>query len=69
MIPGLDFQAGNSPLASRQNPVIYTVLLVALVIIAIAFAVWLFLKYRKKLKETPEFLKNEKESVTTYKDI
>lgn len=69
MIPGLDFQAGNSPLASRQNPVIYTVLLVALVIIAIAFAVWLFLKYRKKLKETPEFLKSEKERVTTYKDI
>ncbi|MFC2330890.1 MAG: PilZ domain-containing protein [Treponema sp.] len=69
MIPGLDFQAGKTPLTSRQNPVIYTVILAALIIIAIAFVIWLFLKYRKKLRETPEFLKSEKERVTKRKDI
>lgn len=65
----LDFQAGNSPLASRQNPVIYAALLVALIIIAICALIWILLLLRKKQKETPEWIEAEKKRPTKYSDI
>lgn len=65
----LDFQAGNSPLASRQNPVIYAALLVALVIIAVCALIWILILLRKKQKETPEWIEAEKKRPTKYSDI
>ncbi len=69
MRSGLDFQAGKTPLLSRQNPAIYTALAVALVIIAAAFAVWFFLKQRKKFEESAEFKEKEKLRPSKKRDV
>ena len=65
----LDFQAGGSPLASRQNPLIYAAILLAGIIIAVFF--FLFIN-QKKLKEhhsTSACIKHESERNTKKSDI
>lgn len=65
----LDFQAGGSPLAARMNPIIYTVILVGLVIIAIFFGVWFLLNLKKKKEESPEWIEAQKTRPTIKKDV
>mgnify|MGYP002624699869 CR=1 FL=1 len=65
----LDFQAGGSPLASRQNPVIYAVLIVGAIIIAVFFLIWFILKVLKERKATPEWIQKEAERCTKKKDV
>ncbi|MGP1459535.1 MAG: PilZ domain-containing protein [Treponema sp.] len=69
MRSGLDFQAGKSPILSRQNPVIYTALLIGLIIIAAIFVVWSFLKRRKKFEQSEEFKEQEKRRMTKRRDV
>ncbi|MCR5494042.1 MAG: PilZ domain-containing protein [Treponema sp.] len=64
-----DFQAGGSPLASRQNPVIYVTIVIGLVIIAVFFAFWFIQKKVKQWRSTPEWIKKESERATTKKDV
>ena len=65
----LNFQAGDSPLASRQNPVIYLVILVAVIIALVFLAIWFITLLRKKEKETPEFQEKEMKRLTRYSDV
>lgn len=65
----LNFQAGSSPLSSRQNPVIYLVIIFALVIAAVFLVVWIFFQVRKKTEETPEFKEKEAKRATKLKDV
>lgn len=65
----LNFRAGNSPLASRQNPVIYLVLVVATVVVAVFVGVWSVAMLRKKERESPEFKKREMTRQTKFRDV
>ena len=65
----LNFRAGNSPLASRQNPVIYLVLVVATVVVAVFVGVWSVAMLRKKERESPEFKKREMTRPTKFRDV
>ncbi|MDE5898215.1 MAG: PilZ domain-containing protein [Treponemataceae bacterium] len=65
----LDFKAGSSPLASRQNPVIYAALFVAAAVIAVFFAIWIVARLTKRLHETPEWQEAQKQRQTTRKDV
>ena len=58
----LDIRAGTTPLSSRQNPIIYAVLLIALVIIAVCAAVWFLMLMKKKTEENPEWIEAEKKT-------
>ena len=53
----LDFQAGGSPLASRQNPLIYAAILLAGIIIAVFFLIYIIQKKLKEHHSTPEWTK------------
>ncbi len=65
----IDFKAGSTPITSRQNPVIYLVIL-ATACAALAFIGMRFiLLLRKKKKESPEFQKKERERPTRKKDV
>lgn len=65
----LDFQAGGSPLASRQNPLIYAAILLAGIIIAVFFLLYIIQKKLKEHHSTPEWIKHESERNTKKKDI
>ena len=65
----LDFQAGKTPLQSRQNPVIYAALLIALIVLALFFIVWLYLKWKKKMQDTPAYQERLKKRPTKRKDV
>ena len=65
----LDIRAGTTPLSSRQNPIIYAVLLIALVIIAVCAAVWFLMLMKKKTEENPEWIEAEKKRPTKHSDI
>ena len=65
----LNFQAGSSPLASRQNPVIYLVLVVAAIIALVFVGIWIITMIRKREKETPEYQEKEMKRLTKYKDV
>lgn len=62
-------QAGGTPLESRQNPVIYLALLVAIIVIAIFGVVCLLLIFKKKQSENPEWVEKEKARATKYSDV
>lgn len=64
-----DFKAGASPLESRENPIIYAALVVAIIVIAVFAVLWLITRYIKKLEENPRWIENEKIRPTKYKDI
>lgn len=64
-----DFQAGGSPLASRQNPVIYVTVVFGLIIIAVFFLFWFIQKKIKQLRSTPEWIKKESERPTAKHDV
>ncbi len=64
-----DLQAGNSPLASRQNPIIYAVLIVGLIVISVFFILWLITKKIKEHQQTPEWIQKESERPTKKADI
>lgn len=65
----MTFQAGSSPLASRQNPVIYLVVLIAAVVAAVFLAVWAAMKIRKKHTESEEYREKEASRPTKLKDV
>lgn len=64
-----DLQAGNSPLASRQNPIIYIVLILGLIVISAFFLIWLVTKKIKEHQQTPEWIKKESERPSKKQDI
>lgn len=65
----LDFQAGGSPLASRQNPLIYAAIVLAGIVVAAFFLVYIIQKKLKEHRSTPEWIKHESERATKKKDI
>lgn len=65
----LEFQAGATPLAARQNPIIYGIILIALLITAVFILIWLFTKYRKTIDESPEKIQQNKTRPTNSKDV
>lgn len=64
----LNFQAGKTPLASRQNPVIYLVIVVVLIFAAIMTGLWFIQMLRRKRMDSPEFQEQEKNRVTKKSD-
>lgn len=65
----LNLTAGSSPLISRQNPTIYLVLLLAIILISIFALICFFLLLQKKKTENPEWIEQEKQRQTKYNDI
>nr|MCR5401919.1 hypothetical protein [Treponema sp.] len=64
----LNFQAGKSPLASRQNPVIYLAILIVLIIAFVLLGIRFMQILRKKKLESPEYQEKEKNRPTKKKD-
>ena len=64
-----DFQAGGSPLASRQNPAIYASVIIGIVIVLVFFLFWFIQKKVKQMRSTPEWIKKESERPTNKKDV
>lgn len=62
-------EATGSPLAARQNPLPYTIILIALVVIGIAVLLWLAWQIVKARRTSPEYIEKQKNRATTIKDI
>ncbi|MBP5402860.1 MAG: PilZ domain-containing protein [Treponema sp.] len=59
----------GSPLAARQNPHVYLVILYLAIFIGIIFIFWLINKIIKKRHESPEYIEAQKQKPTTIKDV
>lgn len=59
----------GSPLAARQNPLAYTIIVYLVIVIAIIFAIWFYIKLLDKKHSTPEWIEAQKTKQTVYKDI
>lgn len=68
-MPITNFKAGSSPLTSRANPAIYTVIIVALLFITVALLVWFSLKMLKKYKTSNKYIESTKNKITSISDI
>ncbi len=64
----LNFQAGKTPLTSRQNPVIYLAVAVVLAIAAVLLGIRFIQILRRKKMESPEYIEKEKTRPTKKKD-
>lgn len=65
----MNFLQVGSPLAARQNPLIYTVIIYLIILLAVIFGIWIYLKLLEKKHSTPEWIEAQKTKPTTYKDI
>lgn len=59
----------GSPLAARQNPLVYLVIVYLVIFIGIVFVLWLIHKFIEKKHQSPEYIEAQKERPTTIKDI
>lgn len=64
-----NFQAGGSPLLSRQNPVIYLIPLFGAALIGIAFLFFLLIQLRKKYLSSEKYIEASKNRPTKKKDV
>ncbi len=65
----IDFQAGSSPLASRQNPAVYFAIIAGAAVIAVCFAVRFIQKKRRAVMQTPEWIAAQKNRLTRKSDV
>lgn len=59
----------GSPLAARQNPLAYMIILYLVIAVAVIFAFWIYLQLLKKKHSTPEWIEAQKNKATEFKDI
>lgn len=64
-----DIQAGSTPLASRGNPIIYLVVIIAIAFIVIALGIWFGLNFLKKYKKSEKYISRQSNKPTEFKDI
>lgn len=64
-----NFQAGGSPLLSRQNPVIYLIPLFGAGLIGIAFLFFLLTHLRKRYLSSERYIEISKNRLTKKKDV
>lgn len=59
----------GSPVAARQNPMVYTVIVYLVIILAVIFGIWIIHRLIEKKHSSPEWIEAQKVKPTAYKDI
>ncbi|MBQ0162939.1 MAG: PilZ domain-containing protein [Treponema sp.] len=65
----MNFLQVGSPLAARQNPLVYMVIVYLVIILAIILGIWIYVKLLEKKHSTPEWIEAQKSKPTAYKDV